>query len=84
LTYCLQVSLDLLLLHIQFPFELMKYLIVDASLITESNDGSPLGWKYLLAQPVFGLLVITIPLVCVFRSVQSPRVVLGFLFIDGT
>ncbi len=39
----LQVSLDLLLLQIQFAFDLAQHLVVDASLVAEADDGCPLS-----------------------------------------
>ncbi len=41
--YCLQVCLDLLLLQIQFPFDLVQHLVVNASLVAESDDGCSFG-----------------------------------------
>ncbi len=45
----LQVYHELLLLQIQFAFDLAQHLIADTSLVAQPNDGSPLGCEHLLA-----------------------------------
>ena len=45
----LQVSLDLLLLEIQFAFDLPQHLVVDTSLVAQLNDCGSLGCEHLLA-----------------------------------
>jgi hypothetical protein len=73
-----------LLLQIKFAFDLAQHLIVDASLVAGSDDGSPFGREHLLAQAQFGFLAITIQTVCGPSFLQPPRIVLGFLLVDGT
>ena len=56
----LQVCLDVLLLQIQFAFDLAQHLVVDAPLVAQSNNSSSFGCQYFLAQAAFGLLPISI------------------------
>jgi hypothetical protein len=60
----LQVCLDLLLLEIEFAFDLVQHFIVDASLIAQLYDCGSLGCQHFLAQAEFSLPPITILLVC--------------------
>ena len=80
----LQVCLEPLLLQIKFPFYLTQHFIVDAPPVAQSDNGSSLGCEHLLAKTELGRKAITVLVVCGSRFVQTPRVVLDFLLIDGT